>query len=176
MVRMREFLAARGAAEMVHPGGTLLSHLVRVGELLAGWGASGEVQAAGLCHAAYGTDGFAAGLLDVSERAVLAELIGGRAEALVYLYGSCDRSVTYPRLESTGTPVFRDRFTGAEHPPGEEELRAFVELTAANELDVFAHDLQLASRYGPAVHRLLAAAHHWLSPAAWASVQRQMNP
>jgi len=45
-------LVARNAQNPEHPGGTLLEHLRRVGEQLAGWGASREVQLAGLCHAA----------------------------------------------------------------------------------------------------------------------------
>ncbi len=45
-------LVARNAQNLEHPGGTLLEHLRRVGEQLAGWGASREVQLAGLCHAA----------------------------------------------------------------------------------------------------------------------------
>ncbi len=46
-------LVARNAQNLEHPGGTLLEHLRRVGEQLAKWGASSEVQLAGLCHAAY---------------------------------------------------------------------------------------------------------------------------
>ncbi|MEU0678020.1 DUF6817 domain-containing protein [Streptomyces sp. NPDC006172] len=52
----------------------------------AAWGADPDVQLAGLCHAGYGTDGFDGSLLGITERWVLAELIGDRAEALVYLY------------------------------------------------------------------------------------------
>jgi hypothetical protein len=138
-LRVTEFLCSRGAADLVHSGSTLLAHLVRVSERLAGWDAPVEVRMAGLCHAAYGTDGFADGLLDITERNILAELIGEEAEALVYLYGSYDRTATYPRVAQR-QPVFRDRWTGAEHTPTEAQLRAFLEITAANELDVFDHD------------------------------------
>lgn len=60
---IERFLASLGAATIPHPGGTLLAHLSRVRLKLAEWQASAEVQAAGLCHAAYGTDGFATSLL-----------------------------------------------------------------------------------------------------------------
>ncbi|PYC69148.1 hypothetical protein C7C46_28270 [Streptomyces tateyamensis] len=161
-----DFLRSHGAAELAHPGGTLLEHLVRVRERLADWGAPREVCLAGLCHAAYGTDGFPAALLPTTERGTLAELIGDRAEALVYLYASCDRALSYPRLGESGRPLFLDRFTGSEHRVEAEELRAFLAITAANELDVFAHNAELAARYGAALHRLLAPLHDLLPPAA----------
>ena len=47
-----------GAAEIDHPGGTLLDHLVRVSDRLVTYGASSELALAGLVHAAYSTDGY----------------------------------------------------------------------------------------------------------------------
>ncbi|WP_374228213.1 DUF6817 domain-containing protein [Streptacidiphilus sp. ASG 303] len=159
-------MRTRGAAGMPHPGGTLLEHLVRVAHLLGEWGAGPDLQAAGMCHAAYGTDGFDQALVDVTGRAALAELIGERAEALVHLYASCDRGVVHPRLGGGQPVVFRDRFTGREHTPPEPDVRAFLEITAANELDVLAHDADLADRYGPALHGLFTRSRDLLSAAA----------
>ncbi|SEL78263.1 DUF6817 domain-containing protein [Streptacidiphilus jiangxiensis] len=169
-----DLLRARGAAETEHPGGTLLDHLTRVTRLLAGWGAGPDVQAAGLCHAMYGTDGFDHALMGPDERPLLAEAIGERAEALAYLYASCDRGFVYPRLAGGGLPVvFRDRFTGREHTPPAPDLCAFMEITAANELDVLAHNPALADRYGPFLQRLFARAGHLLTvPAQEACEQR----
>jgi hypothetical protein len=165
--RAEKFLSDRGAARTAHPGGTLLDHLHRVTRLLSAWGADPDVQLAGLCHAAYGTDGFDGSLLGITERGVLAELIGDRAEALVYLYASCDRAAVYPRL-GNGLPVsFHDRFTGREHTPAEADVRAIVEITAANELDVLAHNVGLAERHGPALYRLFARSRELLSAPAW---------
>ena len=135
---VEDFLRDRGADRIPHPGGTLLAHLSRVARLLGRWGANRDVQAAGLCHAAYGTDGFDESLLRTTDRATLAGLIGERAEALVHLYGSCDRGALYPQLGRVRPVVFRDRFTGGEHTPSDADLRAFVEITAANELHVLA--------------------------------------
>src|SRR5262245_66484634 len=56
---MSELLAARGAAGISHPGGTLLAHLQRVHALLAQWGARPAVQLAGLDPAFYCPAGFA---------------------------------------------------------------------------------------------------------------------
>ncbi|AUG80154.1 hypothetical protein CFP65_5452 [Kitasatospora sp. MMS16-BH015] len=172
---VQDLLRARGADKTKHPGGTLLDHLNRVARLLADWGAGPDLQAAGLCHAMYGTDGFDHALMGTDERALLAELIGDRAEALVHLYASCDRSVVYPRLASARPVVFRDRFTGREHTPSPPDLRAFVEITAANELDVLAHSTDLADRHGPALHRLFTHSRDLLSAPAWDACRRQLG-
>jgi hypothetical protein len=170
-----EFLRARGAEGIPHPGGTLYVHLGRVADTLAAWGAPTALQLAGLCHAAYGTDGFAVALLDLADRAVLVGAIGAEAEALVYRYGSCDRGAVYPRFGRPVPVVFTDRFTGAESTPSDAEVRAFVELTAANELDVLAHNADLAEKYGGALLGLFTRARPWLSPAAWRAVVEQLG-
>jgi hypothetical protein len=164
---IRKFLQERGADRLPHPAGTLYEHLTRVAELLADWGAGAEVQAAGLCHGCYGTDGYAPVLLSLSERPVLRYLIGARAESLVYLYASCDRAAVYPALGKPGPVPFRDRFAGATRTPPERDIRAFLELTAANELDLIRRDPILAAELGPALLWLFAAARPRLSAAAW---------
>lgn len=164
---IHQFLLERGAVGLDHPGGTLYEHVSRVAALLADWGAGEEIQAAGLCHACYGTDGYAPALLNLAERPVLAELIGTRAESLVYLYASCDRAVVYPALGRPAPVPFLDRFTGTTRTPPERDIRAFLELTAANELDVIRHSSTMAAEHGPALLWLLAAARERLSSAAW---------
>ncbi|HEY0450835.1 MAG TPA: hypothetical protein VGD70_17085 [Actinophytocola sp.] len=169
MAPAEEFLRSHGAGSIEHPGGTLLAHLQRVARVLDGWGADPDVAAAGLCHATYGTDGFGSSLLAVTQREELAALIGERAEALVYLYASCDRGYVYPQLGS-GRVVFRDRFTGRSSVPADPELCAFMEITAANELDVLAHNADLAARYGADLHALFTRSRELLSAPAWAAV------
>jgi hypothetical protein len=142
-----EFLLARGAGRLTHPGGSLYGHLNRVAALLAEWGAGEDLQLAGLCHACYGTDGYDQALLSLDERPVLVALAGARVESLVYLYGSCDRAAVYPALAGPGPVPFRDRFTGGTHTPPERDIRAFTELSAANELDVMRHSDAMAARY-----------------------------
>ncbi|MFJ1758207.1 DUF6817 domain-containing protein [Kitasatospora sp. NPDC088134] len=140
-------LQAAGAERIEHPGGTLLAHLQRVGELLASWGARPALVSAGLCHAFYGTDGFPVALLDLERRAELVEAIGTEAEALVYFYASCDRRSSYRELaDERGT--FVDRFTGAATRPSLEARRDFAELTAANELDIAAISAEVRLRHG----------------------------
>jgi catechol 2,3-dioxygenase-like lactoylglutathione lyase family enzyme len=164
---INEFLLDRGAGRLPHPGGTLYEHLVRVAALLAEWGADEDLQAAGLCHACYGTAGYDHALLGLDERPVLSALVGARAESLVYLYGSCDRAAVYPALKEPGLVSFRDRFTGRAHMPPERDVRAFTELTAANELDIQRRDPAMVARYGEALRRLFAGARPWLTDAAW---------
>jgi len=173
--RAEEFLLTHGTDHLPHPGGTLFDHLRRVAATLAEWGAEETVQVAGLCHAAYGTDGFDQVLLDVTERATLAALIGADAEALVYLYGSCDRDAVYPLLGSPGPVPFRDRFSGKVAPAPEPSVRAFLEITAANELDVTAYNAELAAKYGPSLRRLFIRGRARLSDAAWQACVRQLG-
>jgi len=170
---IREFLLERGAGRLQHPGGTLYAHVSRVAALLVEWGAAEEVQIAGLCHACYGTDGYAPVLLSLAERPVLAELIGPPAESLVYLYASCDRSALYPALGAPEPVSFRDRFTGTTSTLSERDVRAFLELTVANELDVIRHSQAMAAEHGPALHRLFTAARLRLSQAAWHAWSQQ---
>ncbi|HEV8554862.1 MAG TPA: hypothetical protein VGR06_00505 [Actinophytocola sp.] len=156
MTEVEEFLAAHGATGLDHPGGTLLAHLRRTRDTLEAWGARPSLCLAGLAHAAYGTDGFPHPLVDLTGRPALTELIGAEAESIVYTYGSCDRGHSYPLL-AAGTPRFRDRFTGTERTPAPAELRDFVELTIANELDVLSHNEDLLAEHGAALHNLFTA-------------------
>jgi pimeloyl-ACP methyl ester carboxylesterase len=164
-------LRVRGADAIDHPGGNLLAHLRRVQMVLAEWGADEEVQLAGLCHAAYGTDGFGVALFALNERRVLAEAIGPEAEALVYLYASCDREQTYPQLTES-VVTFTDRFTGSRQVPPQSDFRAFMEITAANELDVIDRNPELADQHGFTLAARFDTARQHLSESAqqaWAA-------
>lgn len=171
--KIEEFLIERGAGQLSHPGGTLYEHLVRVAALLADWGASEDLQAAGLCHACYGTDGYPHALLGLDDRPVLRALAGDRAESLVYLYDSCDRSTVHPALKEPGPVPFRDRFTGRTRTPPERDIRAFAELTAANELDVIRHNPALAARQGATLRQFFAGLRVRLTEAAWQAWNQQ---
>lgn len=167
-------LASRGAAEIPHPGGTLLAHLERVHALLAQWGARPALRRAGLCHAFYGTDGFAVALGDPSRRDELASMVGKEAERLVYLYASCDRGFSYPHLAEPAGP-FKDRFTGAVLCLPLSLRRDFAELTAANELDIAAINTDLRSQAGPALLGLFTSWSNLLSRPAWQAVHATLS-
>jgi hypothetical protein len=162
MVLLREL----GAADIAHPGGTLLAHLQRVQGQLAAWGARPALQVAGLCHAFYGTDGFPTALLSPDSRAELAEVIGAEAEAIVYRYASCDRKATYPTLANADGTI-RNRFTGRPHTPEPQLRRDFAELSAANELDLARVDSAFREKWGGELLALFTRFRHLLSRPAW---------
>ncbi|MGI5377381.1 DUF6817 domain-containing protein [Streptomyces sp. CA-251387] len=155
-----------GAADIPHPGGTLLAHLRRVRTRLAAWNARPALQLAGVCHAFYGTDGFPTALLPLDRRGDLVGAIGAEAEAIVYFYGACDRKATYPVLADQGSEV-RDRFTGRWHTPGVRLRRDFAEITAANELDLADHDPKFREQYGADLFSLFSRFRPLLSEPAW---------
>jgi hypothetical protein len=160
--RANEFLRSHGAAGVPHLNGTLLEHLDATAAVLERWGADEPLVLAGLCHATYGTDGFAPSLLPLDDRPVLVDTIGTRAEAIVYRYAACDRTFTYAQF-ARGTPRFRDRFTTEEVIPSDDDVRAFVDLTFANELEI-----TWASRgVDPTgIEALLGLLRPWASPSA----------
>ncbi|MFF7160577.1 DUF6817 domain-containing protein [Streptomyces sp. NPDC008086] len=166
---LREF----GAEGIVHPGGTLLTHLRRVQARLAAWNARPALQLAGLCHAFYGTDGFPTALLPLDRRQDLAEVIGAEAEALVYLYASCDRKTSYPALDQAGA-AFHDRFTGRSHVPEAQARRDFAELSAANELDLAVVDSAFRDTWGPELLALFTRLQDLLSADAWLACRRTL--
>ncbi|GAA1715105.1 DUF6817 domain-containing protein [Streptomyces yatensis] len=164
-----------GAARIAHPGGTLLAHLQRVRARLAAWGARPELQLAGLCHAFYGTDGFPVTLLPLGRRGELAAVIGAEAEAIVYLYASCDRKATCRALGDADV-VFHDRFTGRAYTPEPRLLRDFAELSAANELDLVRRDPVLRERRGPELLALFTHFRPLLSRPAWLDGRAVLAP
>ncbi len=131
-------LAERGAADLAHviPGTTLLDHFERTEQLLRSWGNPEPVCLAGLCHAAYSSDGFEGHVLDHSARTIIAEIAGPEVEALVYLYGSCDAGHVYGQIGHRRPVRFRDRFDGSERDLGTAELNALCELKFANALEL----------------------------------------
>lgn len=164
-----------GAGRRPHPGGTLLAHLDRVRERLADWGARPALQLAGLCHAAYGTDGFPSALLSLDRRSELAAVIGPEAEELVYLYASCDRRSTYPDLVRPDG-LFHDRFTGRTHRPPVHLRQDFAELTAANELDLAHRNRDFRAQWGPELLALFSRFQPLLTQRAWQDCLLVLGP
>jgi pimeloyl-ACP methyl ester carboxylesterase len=164
-----EFLRARGADRIAHPGGTLFEHLRRTARTLESWGASPALVAAGLCHAAYGTDGFPTALLPVHAREEATALIGPEAETIVYLYCSSDRG--HGVFASREAIDIRDRFTGARYVPSEPMLRAVVDLTCANELDVLGHADGMSRDDATRILDFLLTCRAHASPAARDAVE-----
>jgi len=170
---VRNWLRDRGAESIDHPGGTLLAHLGRVHDRLAALGADPDLRLAGLTHAAYGTDGFPVTLLDVADRGELRVLVGAPAEQLVYRYGGCDRGRTWRALATTKT--IWSRFTEHADSPTPEDLRAFVDLSIVNELDVHEQSAETAAKYGEYFRSVFAGWSTLASPAVLADAKRVLN-
>ena len=166
--RARSALEARQAGRVEHPGGDLLSHLVRTQALLESWGARPALALAGLCHAAYGTQGLPVQLFGLDERERLAELVGTEAEAIVYGYGSCDRDYVHPQL-GREVVAFRDRFSDVVNDLSGQGLLDFVELTFANELDLVGYSPAFAAANGSGIAAVLRPCRAMVTDAAWAS-------
>lgn len=170
-------LAVRGADALPHPGGTLLAHLQRTAHKLAAWGASRELVVAGLCHAAYGTQGFPTPLFRVADREELRARIGDEAEAIVYAYCALDRAYQHDREPNdanahgrTRHGEMRDRFSGEYWLPPDRLRRQLAELTVANELDVAEH-AELSSPGLLGIAAMISAAGPWVSQAAWSAAR-----
>ena len=85
------FLQSLGADRRPHRGRTLLEHLNGTKTLLAEWGCSEHVCAAGLFHSIYGTPRYQHVSLSLLQRDSLRALIGEPAEQLVFLFSTCHR-------------------------------------------------------------------------------------
>jgi hypothetical protein len=169
----RAWLRERGADEIEHAGGSLYEHLGRVFDRLGRLGLDDDVRLAGLTHAAYGTDGFAVSLLDVTDRRTLRRLVGEQAELQVYRYGGCDRGHTWRALPVSR--AIRSRFTGACYSPTPAQLRAFVDLSIVNELDVAEHDPRILQRYGDYFRDIFGGWAALASPAVVAEAESALG-
>jgi hypothetical protein len=147
-----------------------------VAALLLQWGAPRAVRTAGLCHAFYGTDGFAPTLLGLAERDELVRAVGSDVEAMVYLYASCERAAVYPRVGRDRPLNFTDRFTGFTSILEDPDASVFMEITAANELDVVTHNGALASERGADLLDLFERGRKLLSPSAWEACEATLYP
>jgi ferredoxin len=172
-----DLLVSLGADTVKHPGGTLLTHLLRCVDMLEEWGASRQLREAGLLHALFAPDGSPDpmySMLALSERPRVAELIGVPGEHLVYLYGACDREYTYPRLMDS-SEQWRDRFTNEIRTPTQSELRDLMEITAANECDICSHNPRFRAEHGAELFELFTRTRPLLSDAAWARCQQVLG-
>jgi pimeloyl-ACP methyl ester carboxylesterase len=160
--RAEAWLTARAAASLEHVAGMLHPHLRRTALWLERWQAPEHVQLAGLCHAAYGTDGFATAL--DTDREPLRAAIGVRAEQLVHDYCVCDRAHFAAQLGGSDLRL-RDRVRGEERALEPDEVSELVLLTLANELDVALHSAD-AALHAAIVALFQQLAHHRPAEAA----------
>jgi hypothetical protein len=129
-----------GVGEFAHLNGNLESHLSGTYGLLVEWNNPEYICDAGLYHAVYGTQpmtrlGMPHKEYSPSDRPKIREIIGTESERLVYFYGACDRDYFYPQIGSS-MAVYRDRFTGEKQELPCGTMKALLEITMANELEI----------------------------------------
>ncbi len=131
----RGLLRTLGVGEVAHPGQTLLDHLVGTFDELRGLGVREAECVAGLCHAVYGTAGFADAPLSWSERPRLAAAIGPRAERLVFLYSISDQDDFVARAGPDHRCIV-DRRTGDALALEADEFAGLLAIWLGNELEL----------------------------------------
>ena len=83
-----------GAVEFAHARTTFFNHLRGTFSILSAWGQPEEVKRTGLVHTAYSGDLFQFFLYDSNkeeDRNIVKDLLGEKAEALTYLFGTINR-------------------------------------------------------------------------------------
>lgn len=169
-------LLALGADRIPHTRGSLAAHLQGTARLLGRWGNRDALCLAGLYHAVYGTAGFEPALSSVTGRSRIAAIIGAEAEAIVYLYGACDRGVFHPRIGGAERLRFADRFARSEYSITEAQLRDFCELTLANEIELASASASLRTKRRTALAELFDPMRDWVTAPAFAAYRRVLAP
>lgn len=168
-------LKSLNAGDFQHLNGTLEIHLKATAELLKKWDASEAVQTAGLFHAAYGTAGFSQHMVSLEQRQSIAQTIGKDAEALVYLYCSCDRVFVLPQFGKAQDIAFRDRFTGTDFVLSNDDAFMFCELTVANELELVYASAAFKKQHGRGLYELFNRMSGYLSDGTKAEYETALS-
>lgn len=97
--RLETFLQTVGARANPHGHGrSLYDHLKGTRDVLRCWSQPFWIQTAGLFHSIYSTDVYRRQVLDVNQRERLQDVIGKKAEQLVYLFHKLPRQRFFDRL------------------------------------------------------------------------------
>lgn len=89
---MKNFIASHVPHDLEHNGDAPFDeHLMGLRGVIRKWGADREMEDAAALHSIYGTQGFAGFKLSVTQRDVVREFIGARAERLVWMFCMIDR-------------------------------------------------------------------------------------
>jgi hypothetical protein len=131
-----EFLETVGAYDLPHSGATLLSHLIGTYKILDRWRCPQHLRTAGLFHSVYGTVSFRPSLVSLEQRRRIQDMIGPRAEQLVYLYSLGTRPSLYANLDRNAAYFVEGEGGGAAVPITRECLSDLLTLDLANSLEL----------------------------------------
>lgn len=166
MIDKFQELEKLGAGEFEHLDGSLIDHLKGTRDLLKKWNASVELQEAGLYHAAYGTAGFDQAFVSIELRSKIGNILGKAAEEIVYQYCACNRNSFFGQFGKQLNLNFPNRFTGKSYELSSNMLKAFCELTAANEIEIAVGNSQFINEHGSGLRALFKNMAPYLSSAA----------
>jgi hypothetical protein len=130
---MEAFLLRSGTTQRDHSGRALYDHLRGTERLLRRWGCAEETCLAGLFHSIYGTNSFRYSSLAIEQRAELIELVGAKAEALVYLIHVCNRP--YGLIDALQAGGVVSRLDGQFLNLEDAEIARLIEVECANLLE-----------------------------------------
>ncbi|MEX1033102.1 MAG: DUF6817 domain-containing protein [Cellvibrionaceae bacterium] len=164
-------LSELGAEEFDHVDGSLADHQKGTKKLLEQWGASVDLQDAGLYHAVYGTAGFAENMVSIEQRRDIADIIGTSAEEIVYQYCACAREEFFAKIGNEPEPEFKNRFTGKSYRLTSGMLKNFCELTAANEIEIAIDNAEFMAQHGADLRQLFTRMAPYLNAAALEKVE-----
>ncbi len=106
------------------------------------------------------------------QRSKIADIIGNKAEAIVYEYCACDRTVFFPQFGTNAELIYPNRFTDEAYSLSNQMLQYFCELTAANELEIALHNTAFIEQHGACLYDLFQRMTPFLSSAAQQEVER----
>lgn len=112
---------------------SLFDHLLRTADILEAWKSEDYLIYAGMCHSLYSTEIFEEEIISSLERKKLQEIIGEKAENLVYLFSRLKRTTL--QQNSDETFYFSDRISGEKTLISFQEGKDIVTLLLANEID-----------------------------------------
>lgn len=123
MRRFADYFKELGAADVGHSDNTYLAHGAGVYRDLKSWGCSQELCDAGMFHSIYGTELFQDFTLPLERRGEVKDLIGERAERLVYLNCCLLRASLDESVERGQAPyTLKDRFLQQEIELSKEDF------------------------------------------------------
>lgn len=170
-----EFLRTLGADRVRHSGRAFLEHLIGTARLLEAWGADDDVCKAGLFHSVYGTEFFREAVVSLSDRALVRERLGARAERLAYLFCAFDRRSLFAAI-GRGEPYAVDLRADGERigisPRELIDLVAIIWSNALEQLDPKRQSADVRTRSW----RAIETCRPFLPAAAWHDLHAAYGP